>query len=580
MRDATWQSRSAPLHTDLPRTIALSGESVSSMNPVHETPSGVGDGMGDTHSESTQRLEAFVREILCERAHDGVSLLTITLPVPLCSLSELLGRPGLDPEVVWCPPATGQEPWGFIGTGIAWRMSLSGEDRFKQLHSASKVLFQKVSRHVHPACIVDCQAVTTTPSGGAAHPHPTPSTLAAAVLGGESPLGPRLFGGLAFDVQGANEAPWIGFGDGSFCLPRWTYASDGKSACLTLSIRPEAMTAVQQNSIDTPTGAPEQATDKPSVWHDADPEGRRQLAEVSEGLEQVLSELRQWIQWLEGSISAITLPPAQHMTLTQLPEERWTALVQAVRNAIHDGRFQKVVLARRAEVSSPQPWDIAAILQRLLSDFPSCVVFAFRQGDGVFLGATPEQLLTRKSSYVRTEALAGSSLSTAADQDERLLKSAKDREEHRLVVEQIEACLRPLCARLEMPEVPHIRRLRHVLHLQTPIVGWLDRNVHVLELVEALHPTPAVGGVPARQSVAWIRRLEPVARGWYAGPIGWCDPNGDGSFWVALRSGLIRGSSAWLYAGAGIMGDSDPHHEYLETALKQRAILTALGVET
>jgi isochorismate synthase EntC len=148
------------------------------------------------------------------------------------------------------------------------------------------------------------------------------------------------------------------------------------------------------------------------------------------------------------------------------------------------------------------------------------------------------------------------------------------------VVEAIREALAPLCSSLEVPTEPRIRRLRHVLHLQTSITGRLDSDVHVLDLVEALHPTPAVGGVPTIEALRCIAELESQPRGWYAGPVGWFDQTGDGEFAVAIRSGLVRGRHAFVYAGAGIVRDSDSTKEYEETGLKQRALLDALGVDT
>ena len=235
--------------------------------------------------------------------------------------------------------------------------------------------------------------------------------------------------------------------------------------------------------------------------------------------------------------------------------------------------------ARRADVELPQPIDPLAVLARLSHDFPTCNRFAFRRDGVTFLGATPERLIARRGLEIETEALAGSIKAGREDQAEQLLSSSKDLEEHMLVVREILRHLEPRCARIDHPDRPQIRRLRHVLHLLTPITGTLREPAHVLELVAALHPTPAVGGVPSRESVKWILEHEPAARGWYASPIGWFDAAGDGEFAVALRSGLVHDRRAWIYAGAGIVRDSDPVKEYQETGLKQKALLGALGVE-
>jgi len=357
-------------------------------------------------------------------------------------------------------------------------------------------------------------------------------------------------------------------------MPQWTYSSNGSAACLTLALRLDA-----DRSLDPSAELVRELNQTFEQWVDwlaVDSKSKLPIPSVarSAGMARLTA----------GGVSTGSAKgveePAHTPTVTQLEESSWAAMVEAVRHDIKDGLFRKVVLARRAEVVSNESWDVEQILAYLMRHFGSCTVFAFRRGDFTFLGATPEKLLTLSSSVVSTEALAGSSLSTHEEAATQLLKNPKDREEHRLVVEEIEKCLGPLCAELEVPMLPGIRRLRHVLHLHTPIRGRLKQDTHVLRLVKALHPTPAVGGVPSKEAKALIRALEPVERGWYAGPVGWFDGRGDGAFWVALRSAVIFRSRAWLYAGAGIMQDSDPHHEYLETALKQRAILSALGVGT
>ena len=145
------------------------------------------------------------------------------------------------------------------------------------------------------------------------------------------------------------------------------------------------------------------------------------------------------------------------------------------------------------------------------------------------------------------------------------------------MVRDIAARLSPFCAALRVPERPGLRSLRQVLHLVTAIDGELRDRAHVLDLVAALHPTPAVGGVPTAEAVRWIVEHE-EERGWYAGPVGWFDRGGDGEFAVAIRSGLLDGARAHVYAGAGIVRGSDPSDEYQETAVKQLALLRALGI--
>jgi len=251
-----------------------------------------------------------------------------------------------------------------------------------------------------------------------------------------------------------------------------------------------------------------------------------------------------------------------------------------------------VVLAREVALTRPGcPFDPGAVLARLRATFPDACLFAVAPADGaagnpVFLGASPERLVSLAGGVVATSCLAGSigRGTTAAEDDAlgaRLLGSAKDQVEHSLVARMLREQLGPLCDSLEIGETPELVRLANVQHLHTPIHGALrarsDGTVPcILDLVATLHPTPAVGGYPRHAALDLIRRRERLDRGWYAGPLGWLDRHGEGEFAVAIRSALLRGSEARLFAGCGIVGDSDPHSEYLESRLKLRAMLGAL----
>ena len=204
------------------------------------------------------------------------------------------------------------------------------------------------------------------------------------------------------------------------------------------------------------------------------------------------------------------------------------------------------------------------------------------RGGAAFVGASPERLVRKRGRVVDSEALAGSCARTGDDAAAAaaLAASAKDRAEHAWVVAAIEAALAPRCRTLDVPSAPAVRTLRQILHLHTPITGELAQGAHVLELVAALHPTPAVGGTPTADAVAWIAAHEPTPRGWYASPVGWFDAAGDGEFAVAIRSGLLAGATATLFAGAGIVAASDPAAELAETELKLRALSDVLGLES
>jgi isochorismate synthase len=239
------------------------------------------------------------------------------------------------------------------------------------------------------------------------------------------------------------------------------------------------------------------------------------------------------------------------------------------------GELEKLVLARRTLVTTGS-LPAAEVLRRLEAQ-EGTTRFAITHGALTFLGATPERLVARRGDRLWTAALAGSAAERSGAAAE-LLASVKERHEHHLVVEALRQALEPLCDPLTVADVPEVRRLRHLLHLETPIEGRLRHPMHVLRLVAALHPTPAVGGRPAAAVPGLLADLEPEARGWYAAPVGWFDTDGNGDFSVALRCAVLRDGEAHLYAGAGIVADSDPGSELAETELKLGALREALGV--
>lgn len=516
-------------------------------------------------------------------------LLMVSVPAPVCRLDAMVRACHEMLDVCWRTPVISSElsesstaadisqtmhakaeDWSSIGVGVASEWIPTPERDNATIQEAIGRALSSGRHVIHPRCIAAWDGRM-----------PLLTSLAADTLIGAGPLVPRVFGGLAFDPEDNAEQPWMEFGSGAFLLPRWTYSTDGNSACLTFAMQ-----------LPTTVSGTNLVAQDDIAWGSGLTSGE---ATSSSSVEQTtrtfLAELQRWQQWFEQSRrdanrselpmfrgERAAQPRVSAPGVEQLAEERWSSMVEQVRSDIRAGGFKKVVLARRADIRSPVAVNIGDVLASLMNNFQSCTVFAIRRQQATFLGATPERLLSVRGTHLQTEALAGSSLAVGEADATQLLANPKDLEEHRVVVEEIENCLGPLCSALEVPGRPSIRRLRHVLHLHTPIHGRLRKDVHVLELVRALHPTPAVGGVPSKEAQRRIRELEPCGRGWYAGPVGWFDAKGDGSFWVALRSAVVRGAEAWSYAGAGIMQDSDPHHEYLETALKQRTIFTALGV--
>jgi menaquinone-specific isochorismate synthase len=352
-----------------------------------------------------------------------------------------------------------------------------------------------------------------------------------------------LLGGFAFDAGQADVAPWAEFGDARFVLPRLAYVRSEREAWLSL--------AVGKSEIGTPAAR-----------------------------DAALSELSRARSALAARASRVPLPPraAEPRLALSLPDRAiWTRNVTAIKAGIESGDFEKIVLAHRALVEAPRLPELPELVARLTQLAPECVRFAFRWGGTSFIGATPERLISKHGLELGAEAIAGSIKPGGEARRLELLGSHKDLREHELVVRELLRVLTPLSARIWHAPSPEIRELKHVAHLYTPIRAELATDLHVLELVRALHPTSAVGGLPRDRALEWLGTHEQEPRGWYAGPVGWFDAAGNGEFHVALRSGLVRGGTAHVYAGAGIVEDSDAASEYAETQLKMAALIAALG---
>ncbi len=304
-------------------------------------------------------------------------------------------------------------------------------------------------------------------------------------------------------------------------------------------------------------------------------EGRHFAAAFGDGGEQQLERALETLR-----AGGETAAPAKTLAAPQIrvepgDRERWTALVARALAAIDRGDLDKVVLARAIRVETGGDLDTAVLLDKLAARHPTCRTFLVR-GDGgaAFLGSTPETLCRIEGSLLRTEALAGSA---RPGDGAALLGRQKELREHRWVVDHIVRGLACVAGMVQRRAEPDVRELVNVAHLVTPISARLAPGRSVADVVAALHPTPAVAGVPTAAALTFLAQHEPLDRGLYAGLVGWIGP-GRAELSVALRSALVRGATAQLFVGAGIVRGSSPDAEWAETELKSRALLDALGV--
>jgi isochorismate synthase len=303
--------------------------------------------------------------------------------------------------------------------------------------------------------------------------------------------------------------------------------------------------------------------------------GRTFVSAAAPGAEELLE--------LGESAPPLHAPYARKLDLAPVRDPRaWTDAVDRAAARLRAGEAQKVVLAREVLARGDGVVSAGAVVRGLRAAYPSCFTYLITGADGTaFAGASPELLIRRTGGHAYAQPMAGSVARGASDvEDERLARllrdSKKDAIEHSLVSKFVVEALRPF-ARSVHADAPEVVRFTNIQHLATSVRAELNEPAaDALELAAALHPTPAVGGWPRAAADALIEELEDMERGWYAGAVGWIDGRGDGEFAVALRCGLLWEDGARLYAGVGVMPDSDSARELEETELKFKALLTAL----
>jgi menaquinone-specific isochorismate synthase len=306
---------------------------------------------------------------------------------------------------------------------------------------------------------------------------------------------------------------------------------------------------------------------------------RSSPGEIEKQIDDLFQRARGWVRvplTVDASQTNVRVEPFPSRTA-------WESSVATAVALIRQGMLDKVVLAREERLLAESPFSPISTLARLRRFDSAATLFAMQSGSSWFLGASPERLVRLQNDRVDVTCLAGSIGIGRGEQERRqladlLLSSKKDREEHEIVVRSTMNALAEVCEDVtRLSGTPRVVTARAVQHLETPVSARMSAAGSVLNLVERLHPTPAVGGYPTDRALSIMRELEEIDRGWYAGPFGWTDLDGSGEFAVAIRSALLSHRMASVFAGSGIVADSIPSAEYDETCLKLRPMLSALG---
>lgn len=358
----------------------------------------------------------------------------------------------------------------------------------------------------------------------------------------ENGLGPVMFGGFSFDPLKTKTTLWSKYADSLFHVPKYM---------LTLV---KGQTYLTTNIVCTPN-------DDYTLF------------------KKVISERDKLLTSLEQNFE---VNPAKLLEMKEISPLEWKQSVDEVVEELKKGSLKKVVLARELRLYFDQKVKAEVILEKLYNQQPDSFIFAFESNGDCFIGATPERLVKKQGDNVFSTCLAGSIKRGRTEEEDKflgqtLLNDQKNLIEHGFVVEMIKEALEESCEEIILPEKPQLMKIRDIQHLYTPVIGKCQQDASLLLLVERLHPTPALGGLPKQEAVEKIRDVEELDRGFYAAPLGWVDYQGNGEFSVSIRSGLIQGKEASIFAGCGVVANSDSESEYLETSLKFRPMLRALG---
>jgi menaquinone-specific isochorismate synthase len=361
---------------------------------------------------------------------------------------------------------------------------------------------------------------------------------------GQQALQPILFGGFTFDPQNNVDGEWTDFPEAYFALATFQLVIRDDKAYVSIHLLTQDQQAEDQ----------------------------------FEALRKERDHLIHAAQVKE--VKTYTKP--EIISYFEPYKEPYLASIDQVTALIKQKKADKVVIARSLALQFKEYVSAPQVLSQIIHEQPESYLFGLEHRHLLFFGASPERLVKVEDGRAFSSCVAGSiKRGKTAEEDEAfgqsLLNDPKNGGEHQYVVDMIAETFRKNCVDMTVPDRPRLLKIRDIQHLYTPVEGQLNQDATILQLTKSLHPTPALGGVPRKEALAAIRKYEPMNRGLYAAPIGWLDAEGNGEFAVAIRSAALLNDKAYLYAGGGIVADSEPQSEYEETLVKFRPMLRALG---
>lgn len=354
--------------------------------------------------------------------------------------------------------------------------------------------------------------------------------------------GPATFGGFSFDPLKKGTALWSKFSEALFHIPKYMLAMIKGEAYFTTNV-----ICTQHDDLTL-------------------------FEKVSRERQELLSK----------AVVKPALPELDLKEIVEIEPEAWKQTVTDAVKGFENSELKKVVLARELRLRFEDEVQAEKVLANLLDHQKTSFIFAFESNGDCFIGASPERLVKKDGDSLFSACLAGSiARGNTPEEDEKLgtelLTDQKNLIEHQYVVDMIKEAMEETCDEVILPAQPALMKMKYIQHLYTPVIGKNREGTSILHLVDRLHPTPALGGLPKQAAIEKIREIEQLDRGLYAAPVGWMDYQGNGEFAVAIRSGLIQGNEASLFAGCGVVADSNAESEYKETSIKFRPMLTALG---